>query len=195
MHQALARFLLLLEGFFAMTKPDLIYKIQLDHIPDVDLKGIGLVALTWSYLEGAVERIAWLGAGLSEEHGLCLTTHTGIKQRYDAALAILRVEFPDSNLVADFKKLENLITSELYGLRNEIVHSRVFYPGGDTSLRRTYKARGRIKSEIKTIDAEDYQTTAGKILDATNQVVGLLNRLYPEVERKLGAPPPWPGTA
>ena len=167
--------------------------ISIDHIPDTDFRGVGRVAVAWSYLEGTLERIAWVCSNIKERHGICLTTHIGVKNRYDAALALLREELPESKPEKSLAAMNNQINNELYGLRNEIVHSRVFYfEDASTSYRRIYKARKKVKSETVPIDPTEYERVSTQIISTANQIMDILNETIALLTTKRGEPPPWP---
>ncbi|MEQ9642604.1 MAG: hypothetical protein RIM84_21445 [Alphaproteobacteria bacterium] len=166
--------------------------IDINHIPADDFQGVGRVAVAWSYLEGAVERIAWVCSGITEDQGICFTTHAGVKNRYNSSLALLNHELPGAAPTLALKALDNEI-NQLYGRRNEIVHSRVHYlPGTSPSLRRVYKARGSIKSETLPIDPAEYEAVTNEIIAATNKVMDIMNDAISLFTQKRGAPPPWP---
>ena len=79
-----------------MTKPRYQNRIPIDSAADPHLRGIGLVAYSWSVLEGAVERIVWRAAALDDDNiALSLTTHTNIQSRLDAAQTLLAAGRPE----------------------------------------------------------------------------------------------------
>src|SRR3972149_2670512 len=98
------------------------HHIKLDHLPHHDLWGIGLVAISWAFLEGALERIIWVVARVgSEKRGQAMTTHMTLRSRYQSALVLLDFEFPDSATLKQLSALENRIVNHLAGKRNDVV--------------------------------------------------------------------------
>ena len=167
--------------------------ISLDHLTDSQLRGVGLVSMAWSYLEGAVERITWLSGRFQEKRALAVTTHMSINARLDAMLSIVDLEFPGSKAANDLSKITKHIRQNLAPRRNEIVHSRL-HGIGDTgaTFRTTYKARGKVKTDTKLSELEEYEDAARKILDTTNKLMDIMNDLYEMVIQKDGVQPPWP---
>jgi hypothetical protein len=172
--------------------------ITLDHIPPEHHQGIGLVANAWMYLEGAVERIIWRLARLSDKRGMAITTHMGIKGRLDAACALANLEFPDAAETKALTKLKGRVTdADHYGKRNELVHSRTLHipsgglglAPGDT-LRSVQKARGTLKSGFHLVDPDEYQTAARTILRTTTDLMEILAGFNTLIKAKAGAPPP-----
>ena len=167
--------------------------ISLDHLPDTDLRGIGLVAVSWAYLEGALERIIWTTARLqTEKRGQAMTTHMTLRSRYQAAMALLDKEFPDSSPLSALKSLQNSVVNDLAGRRNEIVHSRIHkLPEFPQTFRKVYKARGKIKEDTLVVDPSEYKHTSQDILDAANSLIDALNQTVELVRQKDGAVPRW----
>jgi len=165
--------------------------ITLDHIPGEHLRGVGLVTQAWAYLEGSLERICWLMLGLqSEASGQALTTHMTHRSQYDAALALVHDQFPDSEPEKKLRGLQNTLTACLAGKRNNIVHSRLHgLPEG--TFRIVYKARGKIRKETERAELEEYESAAREIIAATNEVIDILNELIEMVRIRDGAVPPW----
>jgi hypothetical protein len=64
----------------------------------------------------------------------------------------------------------------VYGVRNEIVHSRTLHITNET-IRVTYKARGKLISEAKQINTADYKSAAEKILSVASELREMLARL------------------
>ena len=168
-------------------------RIALDHIPDDDLRGIGLVSQAWAYLEGAIERICWLMADLQQVAlGQALTTHMTHRSRYDAAMALVHSQFPDSEPHKALKALGNKITGELAGKRNDICHSRLHgLPEFGRPFRIVYKARGRVQKETVPVEIEEYDKVATEILETTNELINILNALIALLIDRDGDVPPW----
>ena len=145
------------------------------------------------YLEGALERICWLTADLQQEAlGQALTTHMTHRSRYDAALALVHARFPNSTAYRSLKALQNKVTSELPGKRNDIVHSRLH---GLVNVKRpfrvVYKARGSVKKDTIKVDIEEYEIVARDVLSTTNEIIDILNQLVEMIRATSGAVPPW----
>ena len=167
--------------------------VTLDNIPPEDHESIGLVANAWSHLEGAVERIIWRLARIDDNHGAAITTHMGIGNRIDAALALANLEFPKAHATQRLKKLKKPIKDTLYSNRNRIVHSRVLYldaSGHGQSLRPTYKARGELKKSVEPVDRDECQTIAQDMMDVVTELRDIIAAYYELIETKYGTPPP-----
>lgn len=154
--------------------------ISLDHIPPEHHHGIGLVSNAWAYLEGTVERIIWRLAGIDDDNiGIALTTHMGIKARLDAACALAHHRFPDAAQTKRLEALKKHINgADMYGKRNEIVHSRVLHfqsLGGATTLRPTYKARGKVRKGLNEAVPEEYADTAKRFLNTASELQSMLS--------------------
>lgn len=169
-----------------MTRP----RIELDHIEDKDLRGIGLVALSWAFLEGAAERIIWRVSRIDDARGLSITTHMNYVQRLEAACTLVHSEFPDSPADKRLPKLAKHIRKNLSPERNKIVHNRVLEFGPGATYRLNYKARGRLVKELEPIDPQEYEITSKNILDAANELRSILADLIKLIEAKYDAPPP-----
>ena len=145
--------------------------ITLDHIPGEHLRGIGIVALAWSFLEGATERLIWRLARLTDKRGQAFTTHMSMPARLDALLALANHEFPDEKPTPRLKEITEHIRKTLAPNRNEIVHSRVIkFDSLDFAFRTHYKARGKIVRSVQQIDATEYDNTAREILEDGKRV-------------------------
>jgi hypothetical protein len=170
-----------------MSRP----QITLDHIPEEHLRGIGLVALAWSYLEGAVERVIWRLARLNDHRGQAMTTHMSMPARVNAMNALASHEFPSENQTAELEKIGNHIIKNLAPKRNGIVHSRVIhFENMEFSLRVHYKARGKLEKSTDPIDLKEYQETATAILKTASDLRSITAQLYRLIEKKDGALPP-----
>ena len=167
--------------------------IKLDHLPQDHLQGIGLVAVSWAFLEGALERIIWAVARLeTEQRGQAMTTHMTLRSRYDAAMALLNEEFPDSPALQTLSSLHSRIVNDLAGERNTIVHSRILMlPTFRVTLRKVYKARGKIKEDTVKVDPGEYKRVSDDILSAANQLLDALNEVIELVRQKGDKVPAW----
>lgn len=127
-----------------------------------------------------------------EALGQALTTHMTVRSRYDAAKALVHSQFPESDAFATINGLQNKVTSELAGKRNDIVHSRLHgIIGQPRPYRVVYKARGKVRKNTIRVDLDEYETVAADILVATNQLIDALNELVDLVTARDGAAPPW----
>ena len=166
-------------------------RFNLDHIPEVHLRGIGQVALSWAILEGVVERVIWRGARLDDNQGLSLTTHMNMPMRLDAMCSIINYVFPDSELDETAKALSGRIRNELSPLRNDVVHTRVIkFPDVEQTVRPKYKARGKLEKQVITIDGGDYKEISNKILKTAHELRQLLSQVIELSTQKYGSPPP-----
>ena len=145
----------------------------IESIESADLRGIGLVSVSWSFLEGAAERIIWRLGRLDDRKGASITTHMSLGMRLDAALSLLSDEFPGSDEAVDLKKLATHIRGSLASNRNRIVHSRVVL--GNQRL--IYKARGTLKKEVETVEPGEYEEIHLDIVAATDQLREILFRV------------------
>jgi hypothetical protein len=167
--------------------------IKLDHIPPEDHEGVGLVANSWAHLEGVVERLIWRLARLNDLRGAAITAHMGIKNRVDAACTLADLEFPKSKQTIRLAELKGHVTGALYGMRNEIVHSRTLHftdKWDPQTIRPTYKARGTLKKEAKRVIPTEYKETSAAILKAASEMRELLADFFELITKKDGAPPP-----
>lgn len=156
-------------------------RLNLDHITDDHLQGIGSVTVAWSFLEGAIERMIWELAELSTNRGICITSHMSMNMRLDSMCALANHKYPDSDIATKLNELSNNIRSELSGKRNEVVHSRVVSPAGmDILVRPIYKARGKIKRDAKEASVEEYQQIVNEILEAASEIWNLKSRILNE---------------
>jgi hypothetical protein len=156
-----------------------------DKIEDVHLRGIGLVSLSWSYLEGAAERIIWRLSRLDDRTGPAITTHMGYGQRLQAAETLLHNEFPGSSEYASFKTLAEHIRKNLSAKRNEIVHSRLV--GLEhADIRVIYKARGKLIKDVKPIEPREYDDVHNEIIAAADQLREILAGVLRLVQEKDG---------
>lgn len=163
--------------------------LSLDHIPPEHHLGIGLVSNAWSHLEGAAERIIWRLLRCNDDAGVALTTHIGIRQRLDIVSSLVKLEFPSSKAAKAFPSLtRRILGKEIYGKRNEIVHSRTLHL--DTTIRPTYKARGVLKKELKLAGIGEYEKTAKAILIETDKLLIFLAEIIDLVTQKDGEHPP-----
>jgi hypothetical protein len=160
-------------------------RISLDHLPDAHLRGVGLVAISWAYLEGAVERIVWRLARLDDKVGASITTHTNIQTRLDAARTLLNREFPDSDPAVRLKRLDRHIRQCLMGDRNEIVHSRILhFNNPDLTIRLIYRARGELRKDAKPIEDAEYEAVSARILAAATEATDILSRVLDFIREK-----------
>ncbi|HEV3159070.1 MAG TPA: hypothetical protein VGZ89_03675 [Xanthobacteraceae bacterium] len=167
------------------------HPITLDHIPDPHLRGIGLVALAWSYMEGALERVIWRLSRLNDMRGRAFTTHMSLPARLDTLLALANHEFPKEKQTDRLKGIKEHILKTLSPKRNEIVHSRVIkFDEIEVAFLTHYKARGKIVTSVQQIDSHEYDSTAREILTTANELRGLLADYYDLIRKKDGAPPP-----
>ena len=167
--------------------------INLNHIPPEDHQGVGLVANSWAHLEGIVERIIWRLARMDDNTGAAITTHIGIKNRLDAACALADLEFPDTPQTNRLMSLHGYILgNEIYGKRNEIVHSRTLHFLGllGGTVRPTYKARRRLKKEAKSVTPVEYKDTSHKILATASELREILADFIEMITAREGAPSP-----
>ncbi|MDP6785899.1 MAG: hypothetical protein QGI13_02115 [Rhodospirillales bacterium] len=167
--------------------------ISLDHIPPKDHEGIGLVANAWAHLGGAVERIVWRLARLNDNKGAAITTHMGIKSRLDAACTLVNLEFPNSPQAKRLMSLHGYILGEeMYGTRNEILHSRTLHIGifGPQTIRPITKARRRLKKQAKPVIPTEYQEAADRFLATATEVREILSALLSMINQQDSAPPP-----
>ena len=166
--------------------------IHLDH-DDFHLAGIGKVSVAWSYLEGGIERTIWVAGRFSEQRGLAVTTHMSIPARLDAMCSMVRLAFPNSDLLEQVTKQRKHIQNNLAPRRNEIVHSRLHYLKDlEAYFRSTYKARGEVKAMTEKAELMEYEEAAKEILKTTNEMMDTLNQLIEQVAATDGVPPPWP---
>jgi len=163
-----------------MALPKLFDLIDLDHIPNEHLCGIGRVALTWAFLDGAIERIIWELSGLSssqskEKYGIAFTTHMSMPQKLDVMNALMNEVYGITEYTRELKAISKHVRESLSTKRNEIVHSRVLNIREiDSVFRTVYKARGQVKREAKSVTVEEYNEIAAEILEAANKVYTIL---------------------
>lgn len=161
------------------------HTITLDHLPDEHLRGVGLVAISWAFLEGAIERIVWRAAGLEENKGIAITTHTNIQTRLDMAKTLLNKFFPNSKPAKQLKSLDKHIRKILMPLRNEIVHSRIIALDLHSDpLRAVYKARGELKRKTVPIKLEEYETVSKQILAAANKAREIYSDVFALIQEQ-----------
>ena len=161
--------------------------LTIDHIPNEHLNGIGLVALSWAYLEGGVERIIWRLADLDDNDGIAVTTHLNMPMRLDMANSLIHLHISDPEFIKKFKKLAKHIKKTLSPLRNEIVHSRVLYlEQVKLAMRATYKSRGKVSKNMKPIEISEYGDASKDIMETANEVYNLLGHL--DRAKKLRTP-------
>ncbi len=167
------------------------YPIELNHLPDEHLRGIGIVAVAWSFLEGIIERIAWKACRLTDERGQAFTTHMSLPARLDTMCTAVEEEFPGSDIAEELPKIAKRIKQTMAPLRNEIVHSRIFkLEEFEDVFRKTYKARMRRAEKTKVAQVSEYEATAKTIINTTNELVELANELRTLIEKKDGTPAP-----
>lgn len=166
--------------------------VSLDDLPDEHLRGIGLVAAAYNYLEGAVERIIWSCALLSSESGQCVTTHMNLPMKLNAAQSLANEWLNHTDIPDRLKLLNNYIRHEQSARRNQIIHSRLFYfEDADTTYRRVYKAQGKRKGETKPVDLAEYEIVAKDAINTTNILISLLLEINQKIKQRDGALPPW----
>ena len=170
-------------------KSSTIRPLRIDHIPEVHLKGIGQVALSWAYLEGGIERLIWVLSQLDQRDGIAFTTHMNMPMRIDVANTLFNSKFPNDQMTTDFKKLSKYIKNTLSPIRNEIVHSRVLYIEDlQTSFRTIYKARGKVVNQPKSIQPAEYDDAMDEIMKVANDVIDILKKLI-EAKEATDFPP------
>ena len=166
-------------GLLAMTEKRYQNRIKVVAIADPHFRGIGLVAYSWSVLEGAIERIVWRAAGLENEHiAVSVTTHTNIQTRLDSAKTLLNHLFPNSDATTRLKRLDKHIRKQLMGRRNEIVHSRIvapFFPDDTQFVRTVYRARGDLIRKIEPIELSEYEEVSSDILAAATEARDIIS--------------------
>lgn len=166
--------------------------ISVDHLPDSHLRGIGLVAVSWAYLEGAVERIIWSLARLSSNRGECATTHLSVRSRFDIALSLANEEISNTDIPLRLQQYKNYVTNNLARERNNVVHSRLhFDPEWQHPVRGIYKARGKRKRDFVGARLNEYEHISLKIINAANDLIDMLNDINHIVKQSDGTNPPW----
>lgn len=162
-----------------MVEPRYQNRIPIDSASDPHLRGIGLVAYSWTVLEGAIERIVWRAAKIEDDNvAISITTHTNIQSRLDAAQTLLDYKFPSSDALQRLKSLDRHIRKQLMRLRNEIVHSRIAGPMIHTDnvfARVVYRARGTLERVAKPIALDEYEDASNKILAAATEALDILS--------------------
>ncbi len=142
------------------------------------LEGIGLVVVSWSALETAVEELVWILAGFNNfipAH--IITAEMKINQRLDAVLALAQGLVPHSS--ETYKRLVELNRSirddiggvkSLQSKRNRVVHA--FWGGmGDNEVAFTahIKARRKLDFDIRPMRRDDLLAIASDISAATER--------------------------
>ncbi|MFP6773729.1 MAG: hypothetical protein VCE74_15545 [Alphaproteobacteria bacterium] len=142
--------------------------VWIEHIPVAYLEDIGRVAVAWTFLELALQRIAWTCAGIQERHGLCFTGHAGVRHLQDTALGLVRRELPQSPPAKSLAVLSKRL-GKLRRLRNSIVHGRVYCFADPARSFRQHVRGGAGKTQIEThpVLPNDFDAAVTQIVDAT----------------------------
>jgi hypothetical protein len=158
------------EGFFNLT-----------DLPDDITRAIAQVAIEWSDLESAVERIIWLLAEIPRDtFGACITTHMNITGRMEVVLALADHRHPGSQITSDLIKLVEVTRKKLSPLRNAIIHGRWVSPlamyGDHYASVSMFQARGELKSTSRAWTAPMLRNVFERIARATRQYRLILGR-------------------
>ena len=157
-------------------------KIQ---IPDTHLRAIGLIAITWSQLENAIERIIWRVGNLDDNRGQAITTHMSMKARLDAACAITLLEFPTSSGLMALQGLRKKINGSLANKRNKAIHNRMFRGlDPDIPVRADRTARGELKIELKALRPGELEKIADQLNESVVEARDIISALYPLIQNR-----------
>lgn len=166
--------------------------ISVDHLPDDHLRGIGLVAVSWAYLEGTVERLIWSLNRLDSKRGECTTTHLTVRSRFDIATSLAHEELEQTDIPNRLKLYATYVTNDLARQRNKIVHSRLHYdPNWQNPVRGTYKARGKRQKQIDRAEISEYELASREIINTANVLIGILKEINILLYERDGTLPPW----
>lgn len=137
---------------------------------------IGMVAVAWAHFEDIIALTLSRLLGADHVEFLPVSANMPIKARLDSlkALAPVRLALPAAEAVIALVDQANLLSRE----RNKILHASWLQGGADEiGVRFTYRAHGRISTDIPTMSAQEIAATADRINLLASQFTGTLQQI------------------
>jgi len=177
-------------GKIMTTDPTLSGDYTLTTLPPDIAAAIAQVAIEWSDMESALERLIWRLADIPyDSFGACITTHMPMSGRADAALALCKERHPTLPATADLERLIDVIRRFLSPLRNHVIHGRWAEPlpmyGDHFAAVAAFQARGELKDKSSPYTAKDLADVAARIARATHQLRLILGQYLTAREQAL----------
>ncbi len=160
-------------------------------LPDADIvAAIGRVAITWSYVERAVQLCIWELAGLTPNIGESVTAQLGLRSRIELLQTLVHERISDTKTGERLRAISQQITNDLTPKRNRFIHGQWLSVGHGVSSQEpeliVRKAKGKLV-ETRTVTtaaeaskvAEDIESCFWQLWDIYS--VLLFNRVRGEV--------------
>lgn len=160
-------------------------------LPDADIiAAIGRVAITWSYVERAVQLCIWELAGLTPNIAEAVTTQLSLRNLIEILQTLVHERISDTKTGERLRAISLQITNDLTPKRNRFIHGQWLSAGEGVSSQEpeliVRKARGKVV-ETRTVTtaaeaskvAEDIEVCFWQLWDV--YAVLLFNRVRGEV--------------
>jgi hypothetical protein len=151
-------------------------------IPSEYSKHIGLVTVSWSYLERFVEWLIWSLADMTNEPAICvsITNHLTFKTKYDMALSLAEIYQKNNdndkyNEIVKILKLANNLRVE----RNNICHTPWDYKD-DKMQCINFTARTKIKIVPISFDLQKTEQLIIDIQDCSDKLMSIVGEIITE---------------
>jgi hypothetical protein len=137
---------------------------------------IGMVAVAWAHFEDIVSLCLSRILGTDHIEFLPVSANMPIKARLDSLKAVVpaRLSPPEAEAMIALIDQANLLSRE----RNKILHSSWLQGGTeDQGVRLTYRAHGRISTDVPTITAQEIAAIADRINLLAQTFTGYLEKI------------------
>jgi len=149
---------------------------------------IGMVAVAWAHFEDIISLCLSRILGADHIEFLPISANMPIKARLDSLKALAPSRLPPAGADAVIALVDhaNLLSRE----RNKILHASWLQGGAeDEGVRLTYRAHGRISTDVPTITAQEIAAIADQISSLATQFTGQLEQLGLYDPRRPMVPP------